>query len=257
MDSQIPSLDRYTIEALVDTVIFKQSTITYTELAREVGRLRNDPMYRLGFSSCLGRIQDYCKELGLPSISVMVSRKGENTPADGFIDYYRTIHPEAASKTDEEVIAEEMRECLTCEDWGPLLEFARTGEVTAKTLATHAYEEGSRVTRVVSEEIKRSPKARADCLAKKGTGCIVCEKDLEAVYGVPGIIHVHHLEPLSESDGVREVDPIKDLVPICPNCHVVIHSKKSKDGESSVYTPNEVRAMLGLPPLESYEQTLA
>ncbi|MCI8367364.1 MAG: hypothetical protein HFJ66_07165 [Eggerthellaceae bacterium] len=252
MDTEIPLLDQYTIEVLVDHVIMEQATITYGELAEAVGRLRDEPMSARGFSDCLGRIQNYCKELGLPALSVMVTLKGEPAPGDGFADYYRKIHPEASTKTDEEIISEEMKGCLACEDWGPLLERSRTREAAARALASRAYEEGSRVTRTLSEEIKRSPQARAACLAAKGTCCIVCEKDLEAVYGVPGIVHVHHLEPLSESNGAREVDPIKDLVPVCPNCHAVIHSKKRKDGEHSAYTPNEVRAMLGLPPLETH-----
>lgn len=252
MNAKIPLLDQYAIEVLVDHVIMEQSTITYGELAEAVGRLRGEPMSAQGFSECLGRIQSYCKKLGLPAISVMVTRKDEAAPGSGFADYYRKIHSEAKGKTDEGIIAEETRGCLTCEDWGPLLELSRTGEVASKILASRAYEEGARVTRTLSEEIKRSPQARAACLAAKGTCCIVCERDLEAVYGVPGIVHVHHLEPLSESDCVREVDPIKDLIPVCPNCHAVIHSKRDGDGKPDVYTPNKVRAMLGLPPLETY-----
>lgn len=38
-------------------------------------------------------------------------------------------------------------------------------------------------------------------------------------------IHVHHLIPLSEINQEYEVDPIKDLRPLCPNCHAMIHRK--------------------------------
>jgi 5-methylcytosine-specific restriction protein A len=38
-----------------------------------------------------------------------------------------------------------------------------------------------------------------------------------------GYIHVHHLKAMSRRGGRYEVDPIKDLRPICPNCHAVIH----------------------------------
>lgn len=72
------------------------------------------------------------------------------------------------------------------------------------------------------------------------------------IYGVSGIIHVHHLKPLHESIGIGIVDPSRDLVPVCPNCHAVIHSKRNDFGKPDVCTPNEVRAMLGLPPLEEY-----
>jgi 5-methylcytosine-specific restriction protein A len=31
---------------------------------------------------------------------------------------------------------------------------------------------------------------------------------------------------ISDNDCEYSVDPIKDLRPVCPNCHMVIHSKK-------------------------------
>ncbi|WP_442871566.1 hypothetical protein [Aminipila sp.] len=37
---------------------------------------------------------------------------------------------------------------------------------------------------------------------------------------------MHHLKLLSEIGTEYVVDPIKDLVPICPNCHMALHSKK-------------------------------
>jgi 5-methylcytosine-specific restriction protein A len=45
------------------------------------------------------------------------------------------------------------------------------------------------------------------------------------VYGALGkdFIHVHHLVPVTSLRGEREVDPVADLVPVCPNCHAMIH----------------------------------
>ncbi len=42
-----------------------------------------------------------------------------------------------------------------------------------------------------------------------------------------GFIHVHHLKLLSVIRDKYEVDSIKDLIPLCPNCHAMIH----KSGE--------------------------
>ena len=36
-------------------------------------------------------------------------------------------------------------------------------------------------------------------------------------------IHVHHIVALSAVKGEYIVDPINDLVPVCPNCHAMIH----------------------------------
>ncbi|HEK2705573.1 TPA: HNH endonuclease [Pseudomonas aeruginosa] len=40
-----------------------------------------------------------------------------------------------------------------------------------------------------------------------------------------GFIHVHHVVPVSEIGESYEVDPIKDLIPLCPNCHAMIHRR--------------------------------
>jgi predicted HNH restriction endonuclease len=54
---------------------------------------------------------------------------------------------------------------------------------------------------------------------------IVCGFDFVAAYGElgDGFIHVHHVRPLSDIGEEYEVDPIKDLRPVCPNCHAMIH----------------------------------
>jgi 5-methylcytosine-specific restriction protein A len=72
---------------------------------------------------------------------------------------------------------------------------------------------------------ERNPVAKSKCLAHYGYKCIVCSFDFEEFYGSIGqnFIHVHHIVPLSETSGEYELDPIKDLVPVCPNCHAMIH----------------------------------
>jgi len=72
---------------------------------------------------------------------------------------------------------------------------------------------------------ERNTKARRACIENYGMSCVVCEVDLEERYGkaAEGLIHVHHLVPLSEIGEEYRVDPIKDLRPVCPNCHAVIH----------------------------------
>ena len=38
------------------------------------------------------------------------------------------------------------------------------------------------------------------------------------------MIHVHHIVPVSEIGEEYVVDPVKDLIPVCPNCHMVLHA---------------------------------
>ena len=75
---------------------------------------------------------------------------------------------------------------------------------------------------------ERSRTARKEAIRIHGSQCSACEMDFATVYGsdFSGIIHIHHLRPLSEIGENYEVDPRNDLVPVCPNCHAVIHSAK-------------------------------
>ena len=87
--------------------------------------------------------------------------------------------------------------------------------------------EGSR-TRVTVNAYERNALARRLCIAHYGSVCFVCGFDFEAIYGpvAAGVVHVHHLQPVSTARGAEyRVDPVRDLRPVCPNCHVVIHRR--------------------------------
>ena len=87
---------------------------------------------------------------------------------------------------------------------------------------------------------ERDRTARDKCVQHYGTRCAVCEKDMSEIYGpeAEGLIHVHHLKPLSEIKEGYRVNPIVDLRPVCPNCHAVIHRRKP------VYKIEEVKVFL-------------
>jgi len=86
--------------------------------------------------------------------------------------------------------------------------------------------------RVIATIYERNPAARKRCIDYHGAVCCVCDFDFAAVYGeiAEGFIHVHHVKPMSEIGENYSVDPIKDLVPVCPNCHAVIHLGRKTRG---------------------------
>jgi len=96
------------------------------------------------------------------------------------------------------------------------------------------------LSQVFVNRYERSRRARSICIAHHGNHCVVCGFDFEAVYGPIGKnkIHVHHLVPLSGKQQGYEVDPVRDLRPVCPNCHLIIHSKKEP------FTIKEAREMV-------------
>ena len=101
------------------------------------------------------------------------------------------------------------------------------------------YQEGA-VQQIRVNRYERDKKARDACLSYYGYVCQICCVKLSDVYGVIAeeLIHVHHLKPISEIGESYLVDPISDLIPVCPNCHAVIHRKNPP------YSPHEVTAML-------------
>ena len=85
--------------------------------------------------------------------------------------------------------------------------------------------EGAR-KQVLVNKYERSAPARQRCIEKYGEKCCVCHFSFKKTYGIDQeLIHVHHVRPLS-TVGDRRPDPVRDLRPVCPNCHAVIHSRK-------------------------------
>ena len=74
---------------------------------------------------------------------------------------------------------------------------------------------------------ERNPIARQKCLDYHGYTCGICKKPLDTIYGPKAkyVIEVHHIIPISKIRKQYIIDPIKDLIPVCPNCHTIIHMK--------------------------------
>lgn len=89
------------------------------------------------------------------------------------------------------------------------------------------YYEGEKRRRIATY-YERDPKARKECIDKHGLSCAVCGFNFEKVYGNHGknYIHVHHIVPLHTIGKRYKIDPIKDLIPLCANCHAMIHIGK-------------------------------
>lgn len=87
--------------------------------------------------------------------------------------------------------------------------------------------EGAKI-RVEVNRYERSPVNRAACIAHYGTRCVACGLDYSEKYGPLGseYIEVHHRIPVSEMGGSYRLDPVKDLVPVCANCHAMLHRAK-------------------------------
>jgi 5-methylcytosine-specific restriction enzyme A len=103
----------------------------------------------------------------------------------------------------------------------------RDGIFSGEAATRSDFREGA-ATRVYVNRYERDPKARAACISVLGSRCSCCGISMEEKYGpvAADLIHVHHLEPLGEVRSERQIDPVRDLRPVCPSCHTVIHLRK-------------------------------
>ncbi len=114
-----------------------------------------------------------------------------------------------------------------------------TNANVSQTTETTTYTEGSK-TEYMTTKYERNPQARQACIDYHGVACGTCEFSFGEMYGAVGedYIEVHHLIPVSEQEDEYEVDPINDLIPVCSNCHAMMHRK------SPPYTPDELRDII-------------
>lgn len=89
---------------------------------------------------------------------------------------------------------------------------------------------------------ERSGIARRKCIEYHGSHCKVCGFNFEEVYGnfAKDYIHVHHIVPLSQINDKYKVDYKNDLIPVCPNCHAMLHKKRG----SGYLTVEQLRGII-------------
>jgi 5-methylcytosine-specific restriction protein A len=90
-----------------------------------------------------------------------------------------------------------------------------------------AYIESGIGKKILVNQYERNPIARRRCLEIYGKCCLICGFDAAEIYGkdFEGKIEVHHIVPINELKQDYLVDPARDLIPICPNCHTILHTK--------------------------------
>jgi 5-methylcytosine-specific restriction enzyme A len=103
------------------------------------------------------------------------------------------------------------------------------------------YLEGEEQTILVTK-YERNLEARKKCIEHFGTSCMICGFDFYETYGDLGrnFIHVHHITPISQIKKNYKVNPIFDLIPVCPNCHAMLHRRNNDGNHPSV---EELKAM--------------
>lgn len=70
---------------------------------------------------------------------------------------------------------------------------------------------------------ERDPRNRQAAITFHGTACLACNIRMAERYGeiADGFIHIHHTESLAATG--EHTPDLEDLIPLCPNCHAVVH----------------------------------
>ncbi|MBW5840087.1 HNH endonuclease [Yersinia enterocolitica] len=63
---------------------------------------------------------------------------------------------------------------------------------------------------------------------------------IHVLQGVEDVNHVHHIRPLRTLGEGYCINPVTDLVPLCPNCHAMIH----RGNEARPLPVDDLRKML-------------
>ena len=179
-----------------------------------------------------------CEELGLPLLSVLVVNKSDGITGDGFIkDFFPTVTDEAEKA---KILQGNIEKVYNQNNWSALLNWTCYENLypDEETFGIVGVDGKKRAIKTTYYE--RNLKLRRACIEKYGTKCYICGFDAAEIYGdkFKGKIHIHHKVPVHLKGEC--VISENDLVPVCPNCHMILHSK----GKNECYTIEEVKAML-------------
>lgn len=95
------------------------------------------------------------------------------------------------------------------------------------SLENMIYKEG-RLVKYYGYKYERNAQLRNIAIQIHGLNCTVCNFNFEAFYGDIGreFVEIHHIKPLFINGKEHLVNPQTDLVPLCSNCHRMIHRRK-------------------------------
>ncbi|MFK5709842.1 EVE domain-containing protein [Lysinibacillus boronitolerans] len=104
-------------------------------------------------------------------------------------------------------------------------------EIVKLDIEAQQIEEGNGIEgtkkKYLVNKYERDPKNRKKAIEIHGLKCRACKFNFQEVYGERGIdfIEIHHIKPLSELEEAKEINPKTDLVPLCANCHRMVHRR--------------------------------
>ena len=239
-ESNVPKLNNTDIEvvkALLVLIANKQRIITYGDLS---AMTKSKPSAYYQMHGILDRINRVCDYLSLPHISAMVVNKSTKLPGEGFYQLCIDEFGYDSTLTIEEIFDTELDKIGKCSEWYKLADYVGIKmpiDSDANILPEEINKNEIKVIiegakkRIVVNAYERDPEAKRVCkehyMKQKGhIECQICGFNFGEKYGreYANMIHMHHIIPLNEIGKEYVINPVKDLLPVCPNCHMILHS---------------------------------
>jgi predicted HNH restriction endonuclease len=185
----------------------------------KIGKIYPDPNSEKGDQFAV--IEDF-RRFSTPVLSKQNSGFLEPIPENRLTNYWRDGTRPISQDTYQAIVNQATFEPATETD-------AKQAVFNDIGQAFESLEEGSISIRYTTS-YERNPRLRHQAILIHGTSCAACGFNFKKFYGeyAQNFIHVHHVKPVSEFNGPTVVDPEKDLVPLCANCHSVIHRRKDR-----------------------------
>lgn len=159
------------------------------------------------------------------SLSIAAQELADWTVKDGSFRMTATIRHDVRPDSDE-AVSETCREVIV-PMMAAMAELIGYDVVEDNAICDETAFEGAIKPSLVNRR-ERNPRNRLLCIRLHGEICAACGLAPRRRYGdnAGGIIEVHHLEPLANIGSPRPYDPETDLVPLCPTCHRVAHTRR-------------------------------
>lgn len=198
----------------------------------EIGKIYPDPNSAKGDQFA---VIERFKRFSSPVLSKQNGDFLEVIPENRLTNYWRDGTRAISEETYKAIVSKAIFENLSDFD-------AKPSVLNDIGQAFESIEEGNALRRYTTV-YERNPRLRKQAILIHGTSCKACGFNFKKFYGeyAEGFIHIHHIRPVSEINGSVLVDPEKDLIPLCANCHSVVHRRKD-----TVLSLEKIRKMIGL-----------
>lgn len=207
-----------TIDRLVDSI----GSETFVKYFKGLSDLNNEKISKIELSELFGKDSKNWSDSSINvkiNTGIRIFRENKELEAiNHILEVKKTGNIPNGIEVKKQ--AKIIRESLT-ENW-----FSNPEEISESKSEKYLTEGKSKTISVNIYE--RNNQARKECIEHFGMNCQVCGFNFMERYGEIGknFIHVHHKIEISTIGKKYRINPKTDLIPVCPNCHSMLHKRK-------------------------------